>query len=80
MKIFLGQTNLNGNLNGHFEILADPTITTKKQAFKYWDQFFAPFNIIELDIPSSIGNEDYADFDKIKPLYDQMKEHFNDNT
>lgn len=77
MKVFLGQTSLSGNINGHFEILAHPDITTKKQAFEYWDKFFTPFNILELDLPSSASStEDYVDFDSIKFKYIDMKEMF----
>ncbi len=79
MKIFLVQTQLSGNTNGHFQIVANLSITTKKQAFEHWNKFADPFNIIELDIPSSIGNVDYPDYKKeIKDKYKEMKEHFHE--
>ena len=78
MKIFLAQTNLSGICNGFFEIIADPKITTKKEAFKYLDKFYMPFNIIELDIKSMIGLDiEYPNIKDIKEKYYELEKKYN---
>ena len=79
MKVFLIQTQLNSNANGHFEVVADLNITTKKQAFEHWDKFACPFNIIELDLPSNIEDVNFPNYEKeIKDKYYKMKRYFHE--
>ena len=79
MKIFLVQTSLSGNVNGHFEVVSKPEITTAKQAFQYWDQFASPINIIEVEVKSNIGDVDYPDYEKdCRKTYENLKRYYND--
>lgn len=62
VRLWIFQTNLSGNVNGHFDTLELPVNSTEKDVYKYAAKFYWKcFNIRDLGtFITKIGNRDFC--------------------